>query len=598
MKKTLIVASFAVSSLGALEFGQMGNLAASMGGAGVAIDKSAWGLYYNPALLGTSKVAHFSYSFGANYKQQNLTKLLNIDPKSLNNFSTNFKNIFGSAQAATAATGAQAVALVPSGFMLSATTAAAGANGGSQNTIINGLFGEVIKELLKGSGQSTNGEISEQNVKQLAESILKEVGENGGNVTLENFKEKITSADKGGKVFDKFKEHLNKANKATGNNPFITLLANNLTPQNVGDLVTLIGKGNNNQNLDFKSILQGIGGLKISANNVDGGLKDVVKSLNTVVQSLKKNDISITSQNGIIIQMPTKKGSLGNGGFAMGVLASVFSSASAQFDPTHQKIIIGGNNTGGSAGGSGSYLQIQASGDDILLTPVDSNSGSIFDEGAKHRISAAGLGLIEIPFGYGTSFKHNENSIAIGASIKLLHGIGYEINKEGSFSTLRDIKLPKEPVSSDNVGIDLGGLYKMGSWRFGFVTKYINFPSLKISKERRVTLTPQVRAGVAYEAGSITYALDADILANNTMSQSIKKNQMIGAGVMADMRFFSLRGGLMFDVKNLTAPILTTGMNAFSVLDLALQVSTKWEKVRQYYAPNYLGVKVGSSFTF
>lgn len=52
------------SSLSALSFGTMGNYNAGMGGAGVAVTGSQYGLYYNPALLGQNHKARIAYSLG------------------------------------------------------------------------------------------------------------------------------------------------------------------------------------------------------------------------------------------------------------------------------------------------------------------------------------------------------------------------------------------------------------------------------------------------------------------------------------------------------------------------------------------------------
>ena len=68
----------AISSF-ALEFGSMGQVSAGIGGAGVALKDSAWGLYYNPALLGADRRAKVGYSFGAQIKEQNLAQVATID---------------------------------------------------------------------------------------------------------------------------------------------------------------------------------------------------------------------------------------------------------------------------------------------------------------------------------------------------------------------------------------------------------------------------------------------------------------------------------------------------------------------------------------
>ncbi|WP_104695889.1 conjugal transfer protein TraF [Helicobacter salomonis] len=63
------------NSLGALEFGGMGNTSFAMGGAGVALEDSTWGLYYNPALLDIDDRTKFGYSFGVGLSSKNILPL-------------------------------------------------------------------------------------------------------------------------------------------------------------------------------------------------------------------------------------------------------------------------------------------------------------------------------------------------------------------------------------------------------------------------------------------------------------------------------------------------------------------------------------------
>lgn len=77
----------------ALEFGGMGNVSAGMGGAGVALSSSPYGVYYNPALLSADNKTKFGYSIGIEYRQKNIDKIANVNfsdiassPQSLESF--------------------------------------------------------------------------------------------------------------------------------------------------------------------------------------------------------------------------------------------------------------------------------------------------------------------------------------------------------------------------------------------------------------------------------------------------------------------------------------------------------------------------------
>ena len=72
------VGAFAISA-NAFEFGYMGNRSFGMGGAGVGVANSAWGLYYNPALQGVDNKYKIGYSLGARVKENGLSALKDFD---------------------------------------------------------------------------------------------------------------------------------------------------------------------------------------------------------------------------------------------------------------------------------------------------------------------------------------------------------------------------------------------------------------------------------------------------------------------------------------------------------------------------------------
>lgn len=64
-----------------LGFSPMGNVSTSLGGSGVALRNSAWGLYYNPALLSSDPRSKFSFSGGLYLSRTNLNEVLEITTK-------------------------------------------------------------------------------------------------------------------------------------------------------------------------------------------------------------------------------------------------------------------------------------------------------------------------------------------------------------------------------------------------------------------------------------------------------------------------------------------------------------------------------------
>lgn len=59
----------------------MGNVSTSLGGSGVALRNSAWGLYYNPALLSSDPRSKFSFSGGFYLSQTGINELLESTKK-------------------------------------------------------------------------------------------------------------------------------------------------------------------------------------------------------------------------------------------------------------------------------------------------------------------------------------------------------------------------------------------------------------------------------------------------------------------------------------------------------------------------------------
>lgn len=95
MKKLISICasvSVLIVSASAFEFGYMGNRSFGMGGAGVGLANSAWGLYYNPALQGVDNTYKIGYSLGARIKESGLSELKNFDLGNINQNSINTIN--------------------------------------------------------------------------------------------------------------------------------------------------------------------------------------------------------------------------------------------------------------------------------------------------------------------------------------------------------------------------------------------------------------------------------------------------------------------------------------------------------------------------
>ena len=571
---SLVLASslFCATQAFGLEFGHMGNISASMGGAGVALKNSQWGLYYNPALLGASNKSRFAYSFGVAIRENNLIELSKVDFNNLASLPAQFSALFNGA--------------VPfaNGGILGGATAVPAAN-----LAVGGYVGKVLDEL-------TGGQHTEEGLQKVLGETLTSAGITNppavpGNLqaTMQAFEQALKGPD-GTKLFEAFKEKLQDASQKAGGNALFDSLLGSLTPQNMSGLVELIGQGSGNLTPD--DILGKLGEMNLTLVG-NPSLEKAMKDLAIIQEVLRRNNFSISSQDGLVLQLAPRGET---GGFAMGLFASIFGNASASFDPKKNQIIIpNGNNS--------AYLElgIHDGGVSVSKTTAQNfNDKSMFSPTAKHHLITRGIAVVEIPVGYGHSFDVGAGEISIGGALKYIQGIGYDISQVGAFDTLTKIQFPNLPTVSQNVGIDLGFLYNIGDFSVGLVGKNLNNPSLKLSEDKRLYLNPQVRAGLGYKLGIFHLAFDADLLPNNTLAYAAPKSQMVGGGMMVDLRFMDIRIGAMYDVRNTfnDGLILTGGINLFGFFDIAVQSGLKLSNIGSVPLPSNFALKIGGGFSW
>ena len=603
--KTRICYSLALSmalstSLSALEFGGMGNVSMGMGGAGVALKNSQWGLYYNPALLGASKKSRFGYSFGLGVQEKNLLSLARIDINNLQKLPSSLASAFGAKTKSVRGVTSTHTGGLSGGLMMLGAAAAA-----SKTTSVNidGYFGDMLKSLVNngsssGSGSGGNG-ITDDDLKKYLQSVVTGAGVNGSNngsdisnqssleEAAKKFQEIAKNPGNQEKLFGKIQEDMLKASAAAGGNPIFDSILKNMDASSVGNLAGLLseaGKANGGK-LDLDKVLGALGGIKLSG--VDASLDQAIKDISLIQDSLRNNNFAITSQNGIVLQIAKKP----NSGFAMGIFGSLFANGSASFDESHNQIIVqNGSN----------YISVGVGNDGITVNKSDNSnfeSHSIFSNKAQHKIDVSGLMITEVPIGYGYSVEVGAGEISVGMALKYIFSAGYRIHKSGGFD---NIKTPTDPVFTHNFGIDAGILYSLGGFSLGLVGKNLNNPGLYLDEHTKYYLNPQVRSGMAYQWGILNLAMDVDLLPNDTLSYTLPKSQMIGGGLMLDLKVLDIRMGAMYDMRGYTASgiILTGGINILGFLDIAVQSSTRLTEVNGFSVPDYLSLKIGGGFSW
>lgn len=562
ISKFILAGSLLTGYLEALEFGSMGNISSSMGGAGVALRNSQWALYYNPALLGIDRKSRFAYSFGVNVRETNLLSLANVKIDDVENIS-----VGGDSSSAIG------------GAIL------AGASGISSYSGNEEIFKQLgdIKTLLGNAVGGVQGtQIS--NSASIDDAIKEFKAATLTNGSLNS---------NGYKAFDYLQgQMLDAIDKSGTNAGVLKNIVKNLTPSQVNGIADLVQKGESG-NVSASDILSALGSVKLSA---DANTENLIKSVNTVKNALDKNDLSINTQNGLVAQIGGK-GVDGRGAIAFGVFGSAFVSASASFDPSHNQIITQTD---------GSYIKVDVNNDSVSLSnssKADYDNYSILSDNAQHQLHVTGLTLGEIPVGYGQAFSTPVGDFSIGFVAKYIFALGQSINKTGSFTSLSDGYNGNDFGLSgpqNTFGIDIGGLYQYKGFALGLVAKDINSPSISVNDNQKIILDRQVRAGISYEWRFLSLAMDMDLKPNNTLSYLSPKNQMIGGGVMFDFKYVDLRLGSMYDMRSQAGEgvIFTGGINILGFLDLAVQSNIKLTDVSGTKIPSYLSVKFGGGFSW
>lgn len=453
-------------------------------------------------------------------------------------------------------------------------------------------MGEVLGNLTATNG-GTAGTNESDLKKYLCTTMNKNGATTGGNDCENKGLDKIAEDLKGNTTaLTTIKGELQGAIKKTaeteGNSTALDILdsiVSNIDPKDIAGLVEGVQGGN----AKLKTILEKIGGsVKISK-----GTSPALDSLFTIVDTINKNGLTISSNNGIAWHI---KGNKDRGAIGMGILANVYGFAQVELDSTHKRIIIQ-NGT--------DYFEVGVSGDKITLSSSDSgtyNSNSILSSSANHKLHANGVAITEIPIAYGHTIPLPLGDLHLGATLKYIFAASMDNSQKFDFDNLK--------INFGNVGdnlrythtfgVDLGALHTMKWLSTGIVVKNLNAPTIRTANGK-YRILPQIRAGVSAEARKLTFLADIDLTPNDTLEPG-KKNQMVGGGVILDLRWVDFRFGVMGDMhKNPYGPIFTAGLNILHFLDFTIQTSTKLIDIKSANVgvdriPNYFKVSFGGRF--
>ncbi|WP_104743833.1 conjugal transfer protein TraF [Helicobacter cinaedi] len=541
----ILLSSLFVSQLCALEFGSMGNTSAAMGGAGVALKHSAWGLYYNPALLSSDPKVKLGYSLGVGLREQNLAKLTTID---INNMTSTAERLI-------------------------ATFSGAGAGGVPSA----GTITDIIKEGLQAAlnGQGSTGDIQKD---------------------LENYLNKHPDGNYGSLIQGILGAVNQNQNISQDQKDLLDNIVGNI---DYGNLDFSNGGGTGAIQNALQNITINKGG--------DKGLDKAVEDISTMQEILKDNNLNIVSQNGVILQISSKTMNEKLGSLGVAYFASAYSSMSINADSSKMRLIIKGGNGYYELVDNGGSFSFKASSEAdynkySLIASLEGNSDA-------HKLVTTALMLSEVPIGYARTFYLKHGNLNLGITGKLMNAISTQkqinINTSTNFQKeLTHLASLENTISSNNFGVDVGVLYELDLPEFryltiGLVAKNLNSPTFE-SSLNNITIKPQYRMGLGYNSKFLNVAFDADLTPNDLLAFSNVKqqSQMIGGGVGFGFKALDLRLGAMKDLRQDTGLILTGGVNMLGFLDIALQVSTKTTELNGTPIPQYINLRLGGSFSF
>lgn len=545
MKKFLYVLATCATSMYALEFGTMGNVSASMGGAGVALKNSAFGLYYNPALLSASPKVKFGYSVGVSIQEKNIAQLATIDLANMQQTAQNLASSFGRAGSTAAVDGV--VNAIDKALDSVLNTGTSGQTPqqkleayiqGNKNGNYNDLI-DAIKQNIQGSSSLT--QVQKDLITSVAGGIdfdnLQMGNGTAGNIT--NAISSITISKGSDKGLDKSMSDIAMVQNALQDNHMNLVSQNGIVlqlgsrPLNdmigtfaVGLFGSLYSNISLNANADRLRLIIEAGGqyyeLKITDDGYTYGLSDKntydQHSLIASLQGNAQNAHSIYITSFVLSEIPVgyaRTFYLKNGNLNIGIAGKLMNSTSMQ------------------------------------------------------------------------------NKVAITTKTDF----GAEMNK-----IVQDFK---NTTMDKAIGVDVGAVYEIDLPKFryltlGLVGKNLNSPTFT-STLQNITIKPQARAGIAYYTQSgFNLAFDVDLTQNDIIAFSTKdqKSQMVGGGAGFMWKGFDLRLGAMKDLRQDNGLILTGGINVLGLIDIALQSSTKFTDIQGYPMPQYLSLRVGGSLSW
>ncbi len=224
--------------------------------------------------------------------------------------------------------------------------------------------------------------------------------------------------------------------------------------------------------------------------------------------------------------------------------------------------------------------------DALALQPVSDP----FAAGMASELLLTGAAVTEV----GVAFATKMFGLAIGVTPKQVM-----VDSIESFQGLdvADTSIPSDTQESfSDANFDVGVAVDVGVFKIGAVGKNMIEQEYILASGRKIIIEPQLRAGIAFDAGWATLTMDQDLTVNKGVITTgvaavdeLSESQYTSLGIEFDMSLVQLRAGMRSDLTGNSDDVLTAGIgiHALATIDIAvagnddyieaiLQVGLRW----------------------
>lgn len=298
-----------------------------------------------------------------------------------------------------------------------------------------------------------------------------------------------------------------------------------------------------------------------------------ISDINILNDILQKNSMTMTSENGITLQIPLFLGDTLSSSLGIGA-----------FYTKRGTVNFTGN---------------------LNLGASDINNAN------NAYIITNGLDIFEVPLSYAMQLYSGIGSFHIGVSAKYIYAQHSLTSEKFSNNTIISDSINRafstsKGATTNAFGVDVGLAYSLpfDALVIGVVGKNLNSPNINTMGTERLKLDSQYRLGIS--TGIIpmtTIALDFDLKPNvefKGLSNGMNKDkvQYISLGGMFNAGIFDLRLGVAKNILKGDEGWLVSGGIGFTFIDISIFSNTNLTKINNIKMPSEFGIKIGGGFSF